>query len=136
MLFLMYYVGESLSGSFIDILPEGLAMLGIIVVFSVIFGGIQYLITLAFVWRQIDFNDFKSWLKWILLLPIIFTPIQVLGMLLVYWLVEAQLVDLNESFGLFAFDLFVAYGYVAIWLLGYAAIRFFLNDNGDEEVYA
>lgn len=134
MLFLIYYVGESLNGSFIDNLPEGLAMFGIIVVFSVIFGGIQYLMTLAFIWRKIDFDDFKSWLKWILLLPLIFTPVQTLGIWIFYGAVEGKFVDLNESFGLMAFDLFVAYGYVAIWVLGYGTHRL-LRDEEAEEVY-
>lgn len=126
------YALENTTGNFYGILPEWLGMIGFVVAFSILFGGIQYLITLVIIWRQIDFNEFKSWLKWILLLPLIFTPIQILVIWICYWIVAGKFVDLNESFGFISFDLFVAYGYVAVWLLGYGGIRFWKQNFSED----
>lgn len=134
LLFLIYYIGERANNSFIDSLPGWLAMAGVFVVYSLIFGGVQYLATLSIVWFRIDFSDFRSWGKWILRIPFIFTPLQLLGLFLVSGLRTGRFMDFESVLGLLFFDLAFAYSYVAVWLVGYTAIRAVQNRRTREKV--
>lgn len=135
LLALIYGIAESVHGSFIDMFPDWIAVLGFIVVFSVLFGGLQYILTLLIIWRKIDFESYESWVKWILLLPLIFTPIQVLGVWLFSWMSDGQFVGLSASVGLMVFDLGVAYSYVAVWLVSSVIINTMQNGRSQEAVY-
>ena len=97
--------------------------------FSLIYGGIQYLIAMAIVWRQIDFEHVATWIVWVLLLPLIFTVIQLVTMLPFF--MGSSGIEWLYFLGLM--DLVFGYGYVLLWLLGYGVIwmmRRFV-DTGD-----
>lgn len=120
---LLGLVLHAIARDLFDVLPNWLGAVGFIVVYSIVFGGIQYLITVVFLWAQIDFDDPRSWIKWILILPIIFTLVQVSTMLLIFGFGFRGLNDF-ASLGILALiDLALGYAYVAVWLLGYGCIR-------------
>ncbi|MBT65298.1 MAG: hypothetical protein CML13_19040 [Puniceicoccaceae bacterium] len=125
LLLLTYLLGEAVCGNFIDLLPEWIEASGFIIVYSVILGGLQYLMTVVFLWGLIDFNEFTSWLKWVLLLPLVFTVFQVFSMLLIFVWEFDRISDFAVLGVLGLFDLGLGYAYVAIWLIGYAVIRMF-----------
>ena len=88
--------------------------------FSLMLGGVQYLIALVIVWRQIDFESVESILMGCLKLPLVFTPIQLIGMSL--FLMTDGFEGLVVIFPMAAMDLLFGYGYVAVWLLGYGIL--------------
>lgn len=87
--------------------------------FSLIYGGIQYLIAMAIVWHQIDFEHVATWIVWVLLLPLIFTVIQLVTMLPFF--VGSS--DFEWLYYLGMFDLMFGYGYVLVWLIGLGVIK-------------
>lgn len=91
-----------------------ISTLGFYLFFSLIYGGIQYLIAMVIVWRQIDFDQVATWIVWVLLLPLIFTLIQLITM--IPFFIESSGFEWLVYFGIF--DLVFGYGYVMIWLLG------------------
>lgn|GEM_PF-3089937 len=95
------------------------------VFYSLVLGSVQYLIALFLVWQRIDFEEFRSWLKWVLLLPLIYTPIQIGAMLLVVAWRFDRLGDWVWVGHIAGFDLVLGYAYVAVWLVGYWLIRLF-----------
>lgn len=107
----------------LDALPQWLVLGGFIVAMSLVFGGLQYLAMLFFIWPKINFCDARSWLKWVLRLPLIFAPILLLGLLPIYAWQSKGVVDFAEALPLGLFGVAVGYLYVAIWILGYASAR-------------
>ncbi len=116
-------LGYPLLDHFGAILPEWLVFAPVVVVYSLIFGGVQYFIALCIVWTRIDFERTRSWITGILWLPIIFTPIQFVGMLLVAWGDWNLQNGLGDLGWIVAYDLALGYGYVLCWLLGYWLLR-------------
>ncbi len=124
---------HGLTGDLYALFPDWLGAAGFIVVYSLVFGGIQYLITIVFLWGLIDFDDYRSWLKWVILLPLIFTVFQ-LGTMLLIFVWEFDSLSDYASLGLLGlFDLGLGYAYVLIWIVGYTLLKAF--NNFGEEVY-
>ncbi|MDQ8207854.1 hypothetical protein QEH52_10055 [Coraliomargarita sp. SDUM461003] len=120
---LIAYALESLTGDLYDTLPEWTVVIGFVVVLSVLYGGVQYLITIVFLWGRINFDDARSWVKYILMLPLIFTLVQVITMFVLIGWTAQRLNDLSWIGALALFDLVLGYAYVAVWLLGFMVIR-------------
>jgi len=120
---LIAYALESLTGDLYDTLPEWTVVVGFVVVLSVLYGGVQYLITIVFLWGRINFDDARSWVKYILMLPLIFTLVQVITMFVLIGWTAQRLNDLSWIGALALFDLVLGYAYVAVWLLGFMVIR-------------
>ncbi|MEO0510881.1 MAG: hypothetical protein AAF065_13595 [Verrucomicrobiota bacterium] len=112
-----------------------LLFIGFMLVYSLLFGGVQYLITLFLVWRRIDFDDGRSWLRTVLIIPLIFTPIQIAATL-PFILNAGRLDELHQTMLYLAIlDLGFGYSYVALWLLGliplHLVTRFLKKQNND-----
>ena len=96
----------------------------IIPAISIIYGGLQYIIALWVVWIRIDFSSVVSWVHGCLLLPLVFTPIQLLFMMM-YGSSSGgagELAGYIAYFGLI--DLLLGYAYVLVWIIGWAVIVF------------
>lgn len=122
---LIALVTEGLLGGAEHILPQWLVFTGAIIGVSIFFGGIQYAIALYIVWTRIDFERTQSWIVGVLWLPIIFTILQMLGMVLVFFRELDNLADLKFVLWLGGFDLALGYGYVAVWFVGLGVIQVF-----------
>lgn len=118
-------VTEGLFGGVGKVLPEWLVYVGAIIGISILYGGAQYAISLRIVWTRIDFEQTRSWIVGVLWLPIIFTIIQILSILVIFFAEFDSVNDLQFALLLGAFDLGLGYGYVATWLLGLGLIQLF-----------
>lgn len=120
---LIAYTVDSLFDRSQAWLPDWLMIAGAFVLYSVVFGGLQYLVMLLCLWPRINFASFKNWRDWALKLPLIFTPIQ-LGMVMLVFIWEIKKPsELLVVMYLGLLDLVIGYAYVAVWLLGYYLIR-------------
>ncbi len=122
LLFLGYTVAL-IDSNAADALPDWFSMTLLVIAASVFFGGLQYCLALYIVWTRIDFESPRSWIVGILWLPILFTPIQVAGMLPFLWQDLANSRGWESLGGLGVFDLVLGYGYVLVWLVGYWLVR-------------
>lgn len=106
-----------------NLLPFPMANIVLTVMWSILFGGIQYLIALMILWKRFDFDDFVNWLGGILLLPILFTLIQLGTMVVLFTVFFENASDLAALAMIAGFDLGLGYGYVACWVFGYFIIK-------------
>lgn len=114
---------EALDLRFFDGLPDWLAVVGFVLAWSVIVGGVQYVVSLLIVWRLIDFDDYFSWRKWVLLLPLIFGCIFSGGLSFFILWSARNITDFFE-FGYVGFLAgAVGYAYVLLWLAGFELLR-------------
>ncbi len=103
--------------------PHWMVFSAWILVCSIPFGGLQYCIALYLVWTRIDFECTRSWVVGALWLPVIFTPIQIVGLLLFTFPSVDRWEDLRAYAMLAAYDLVLGYAYVLLWFAGLGLIR-------------
>ncbi|MDP4611622.1 MAG: hypothetical protein NWT02_10570 [Opitutales bacterium] len=115
----------SLFDGFLNHFPEWILFPAAIIVYSIVFGGLQYCIALYIVWTRIDFECTRSWIVGALWLPIIFAPIQIAGLLLVAGWDLGGIEDFWSFMFIAAYDLALGYGYVLFWFIGLGLIRMF-----------
>jgi len=123
LLFLFALINHAFFGGQDIRLPGWLTMTLFFVAFSIIYGGVQYLLTLLMVWSRIDFDNALSWVKVCLLLPLLFTIIQLGSMLVLFPHLMAD-GTFSAGLGMFAgLDLAIGYGYVLVWFTGFGIIH-------------
>lgn len=118
----LLYGAEAIWPRAYDVLPDWLQAIGLVLVMSLVLGGVQYLVTLFFVWPRINFYSAASWRKWVLRLPLIFAPLQFAGLLLfAAWNFESWY-RFSDFLPIAAFSLVLGYVYVFVWMLGYGVL--------------
>lgn len=110
-----------------DYMPEWILGVVFILAASLVYGGLQYLITLMILWRRIDFNDTKSWMRNVLFLPLLFTPIQSIGIVLIALVMYDVRVIGDMILYFSGFSLAVGYSYVLLWLVGFGLLRLVIH---------
>ena len=127
-------IGLFLDRAEIDLRSDILEWIRIVLfflTFSLVYGGLQYSITLMIVWKRIDFNNLESWTDRILMLPLIFTPIQLVGVFLLA-IGTGNITGAIPAMLLFGVsDLIIGCGYVLVWFLGLSIIKKFIDKRQD-----
>jgi hypothetical protein len=115
--------------SILELQSDALKWLCIYFGASLLVGGVQYLIAMILVWRRIDFGSFESIVRGCLVLPIVFTPIQLICVS--FLMVGDGLGALDALFGLAAVNLLYGYAYVLVWFFVYWLFTLFQKIRGE-----
>ena len=110
-------------------IPEWILIVPFFIAFSLVYGGIPYAITLLLIWKRIDFENSESWMDRVLMLPLIFTPIQLVGVFLLAIGTGNNTGAIPALLFFGAFDLVIGYGYVLVWVIGFQIIRWFTGNR-------